>query len=553
MNCKIIFILLLLGISLVNGEILSSSAERTCQGQSCSLSLYSFTKFYKTQEVWTSINENILSQSCAVGFSYCVLNNLYQAQFKPMTTKVVQGQHSMTMVLESMGTSSSVVTQQPTVSVAGNQFVQENMFSNVTVRQTYLPEKLKEEVVLVSMPSLPAAQTLNIKYLFELSNGGSLRSGSVIIDPQNYSEAAPFVASGVDVAFNNQVVFILPQLVAEDSLGQVVAGSYALYGNGSHSFVDARFPYTWLSAAQYPVTIDPTIALNASNMTWNGYVQYNSTHYFRVDNPFVLKVGHFFRNVTTFIDDRYRSVLEFDTSTVPQSASIQKIDLTLFSTQAGTTGNNNISIHPLEKNNTQYTTENQSCLGNCNHYTDAGNGTLFVSKNTSAGFNTFNLDASITEFYTALQSRSWFSYGLTSHDGESQQVHGNQDARIASKDYPTPNNRPLLNITYILNPANESDGRIAIEVGINNTINTSIITNQQIYTANWSANTQTLTTFDKYTQRSNQSRAFNYVTSGESFTNLATWLNRLIIWENTTLTTDQITNQVQGIITNTTI
>ncbi len=552
-----VFYMVLFLLPIVSAQtILSSHADQTCHNNVCTATLYSFTKYYQSQGQWLPINENIQSQGCELGFTHCVLNNLYQAQFSNNEVKVVRGLNSVSIVPVSIGTSPSslFVFQNPSVVVHDNVLTYTTVFSNANVSYTYLPEKLKEELTLPSMPSLQPGSTLNFKSKLILPQNAQLLVGNDIVSALNFGEVNPYLtSSAINIVVNGEVGFSLPSPVAFDSDGGSVHSVYALYGNGSDTFIDIRTPYAWLVSAAYPVMIDPTIELNASKMTWNGYLHHNATHYFRTDNPLVLKVGRFFRNFSTVINDTYRSVLEFDTSTIPRDASIQKIDLLLYSTQAGTGGNNNLSIHPLEKNNTQYANENQSCFGNCNHYVDAGNGTFYTSKNTSSGFNLFNVDSSINDFTTTLQSQSWFSYGLVSHDGESQFVHGNQDARIAGKDYPFPSNRPVLNITYITNPANESDGRTAIETGINSTINTPITTDQQIYVVNWSSSTQTLNKFDKYTQKNNQSWAFNYVTAGESFTNIPSWLNRLIIWENNTLTTDQITSQVQGIIANTTI
>lgn len=512
----------------------SPFTETSCRQQTCTTTIYSYTKYYQESGVWIPINENIESENCLEGYTSCVNKNLYQAHFKPATVHVVTGEQSITLTVIGLGTTLTTPIQPSPIAISNNQY-QIRMFPNANVTYTYFPEFLKEEITLTS-PPVSAGEYLQIQYALELSPGST-------IDPLETS-------SLLKINHDGQTPFTLTPPFAQDATGALVYGQYTVYQNETPQILEMRFPYQWFTQATYPVIIDPTIVLNASNTTWNGYLHHNATHYFRYDNPFILKIGHFFRNTTTFINDTYRSIIEFDTSTIPKNASIQKIDLTTYSTQAGTVGNNNISIHPLEKNNTQYSTENQTCLGNCNHHADAGNGTLYTSKNTTAGYNTFNLDTSINEFTTALQTQSWFSYGLSSHDGESQHVHGNQDARIASKDYPTPNNRPFLNITYILNQANETQARTAIETAIQNTLGTQNQTNKQIYVVK---GTHSFNTFDMYTEKNNQSWTFNYITGTETFTNLPSLFRVLNVWENQTLTTTQITEQVTNFITNTTI
>ena len=524
-----------------------------CSQNNCTATLYPQVMYYQEYGIWIPIDENVGTENCLPGYSYCVDRNLYQAHFKPATTRVISGDNSITLTTLAIGTSSFVATQPYSLQVDNNQYHQINIFPNINITYTYLPEFLKEDITLGSPPAVSPDEFLKVKYAMELSPNGILHDGDTQVKPSAFLESNPYYADRVNVLFNDKIQFVLRQPFAQDANGEAVQGLYAMYGINDTTYIEMRFPYTWFTNATYPIIIDPTVVLNASNMSWNGYLQFNATHYFRTDNPSLLKVGRFFRNFSTIINDTYRSVLEFDTSMIPRNASIQKIELTLYSTQAGTGGNNNISIHSLEKNNTQYTTENQSCLGNCNHYIDTGNGTLYTSLITNAGFNIYNLDVSIAEFTTALQTRSWFSYGITSHDGESQYVHGNQDARIAGKSYTFPNNRPVLNITYITNPANETEGRLSIEEGIHRALSDTqaISSNKQIY-AVYSSGSHSFHSFDKYTDKDNQSWSFNYVTTGETFTNMLSLLRIVSIWENQTLASSQIVTQVENFITNTT-
>ncbi len=111
----------------------------------------------------------------------------------------------------------------------------------------------------------------------------------------------------------------------------------------------------------------------------------------------------------------------------------------------------------------------------------------------------------------------------------------------------TPNVR--LEIGFV--PASESDGRQAIEDGINSAIpGSDILTSHQLYVVNKSGS-QNKGLFDKMAIKNNQTWAFNYITSGESSTNIPSLLRTVNIWENQSLTKAQIRSQVETFINQT--
>lgn len=119
--------------------------------------------------------------------------------------------------------------------------------------------------------------------------------------------------------------------------------------------------------------------------------------------------------------------------------------------------------------------------------------------------------------------------------------------------------RLLTNPTFALGTeeqqdtdATESEGRAAIETGITNALGAgaAVYTDQQIY-IRYLNGTQSLGTFDKVASYGSQRWAFNYVTDGESFTNINSLGTTVNIWENQSLTTTQITNQVETFINST--
>lgn len=97
----------------------------------------------------------------------------------------------------------------------------------------------------------------------------------------------------------------------------------------------------------------------------------------------------------------------------------------------------------------------------------------------------------------------------------------------------------------------EQEAREAIEQGIENALPLApISTDQQIYLVDQDANHHR-GSFDKATRQGNQSWGFNYVASGEAFTDLPSLPPGLNIWENESLTSAEIELQVEGFINET--
>lgn len=99
--------------------------------------------------------------------------------------------------------------------------------------------------------------------------------------------------------------------------------------------------------------------------------------------------------------------------------------------------------------------------------------------------------------------------------------------------------------------ANESDGRNSIELGINDTIPTSSrYPDQWIYIINSSGH-QSFGKFDRVAVLGNQTWAFNYVTTGETATNMTNVSRTANIWESSGQSSSVIRTQVSNFITNT--
>ncbi len=116
----------------------------------------------------------------------------------------------------------------------------------------------------------------------------------------------------------------------------------------------------------------------------------------------------------------------------------------------------------------------------------------------------------------------------------------------------TTNEPQYTNITlFVLTSmiANESEGRNAIVEGINNTIPNAIIYTDLEVDVRYLNGTQAKGSFDKIAFNSTKRWAFNYITSGESFTNILSSSYKIFnVWENTSLSYGQIVEQVQSFI-----
>ncbi len=280
------------------------------------------------------------------------------------------------------------------------------------------------------------------------------------------------------------------------------------------------------------------------------FITINYPAYFRGGSPDPLIIGHEL-GITGSPDNIYRSVIQFDTSSIPTNAVIQKINLTLNVTTLGSAVNINISVHHMEKNNSAYDSGQNPCEGNCQFFTDMGNGTNYTNIIITTSQNILDVSNSSYDLQNQITAK-WIAYGLTSHLGESTTTGKIIPTTIASASDTVPSRRPYLTIQYII-VANETAGRNAIDLGINQSAlgpTNPRDTSQLIYVVGQTGN-QYRATFDKFTDRGNQTWIFNYITSGEAFTYVPPLFHVLNIWENTTLEETDITNQVMGFINNT--
>jgi hypothetical protein len=103
-----------------------------------------------------------------------------------------------------------------------------------------------------------------------------------------------------------------------------------------------------------------------------------------------------------------------------------------------------------------------------------------------------------------------------------------------------------LTYVYVPSTANESAARTAIETGINSALTSkTIYYDQRIYTY---TGTHNLGRFDLFVVSGNKRWGFNYITGNDTYTNIPSVGTTINIWENASLTEDQITSQVETLI-----
>ena len=392
--------------------------------------------------------------------------------------------------------------------VEGSILTYEDIIPNyVDLRYQYLPRILKEEIVIKQpIPNLPE-QDFDISFT---------KSGNAAFDvlPSTICDANDICQIIEHTITNDQIIITIPT-----------------------SFLSN--PET-----EYPVIIDPTITLDDSDEIWDGYVKNDSGTYTRI----LAKYSRVGRPNSTL---EYRGGIHWNISTIPDNSNIIDLNLSLYinvvTCHEGSCIDEvpNLRTRHMEGDETTYP---NNATGNEQFFDDMGNGTLYDAESIAIGF-TGHVDLlmyseAMSDFENSL-GEDEFSFGFRNSVLKTS-------IGISGKSWPTASKRPKLTVTY---GANETDSDDAIEQGINNSLvgpNNPIETDQQIYLLNETGG-HFLGTFDKSTVKNNQTWAFNYVTSSESFINMPSLFNILNVWENQSLTFDEIVSQVETFINNTII
>lgn len=493
------------------------SSERSCDSNNvCQVTVYSYEKYWLNSEGnWETIDTDFYDCSERETQRFCTKNYYFTiiADAEGTVRASYDGEEFSARMSTFLNRSLSF---EPLVE--GNRITYPNAAgSNVDLRYTYFPHKLKEEIIIKEPLSDLPAELLDITFTRAGDASFSIER-SYICDAAGYCEY-------IDSTITEETITV---------------------------HVPVRFLND--SSTEYPVVIDPTLTLNYSHIAWNGYIQYAEddlsdppeTGYTRFNNPDELKLSSPLTWEPAWKLKRHRSAIEWNLSSIPSGSVIYNATLLLTSKFPGHFGSEfyEINIHAMDRLNTDYADEIGACPdGNCLFYNDMGNGTLYnmTRRNNS---NTYRQDTFIlnavgrSAIESALSSNRIFGVGL--------RTDANDTVYIAPRDHvQNASQRPQLIIVY---GSNMTDSLNAIEQGINNSLPSNPIEeNKQIYVVNEHGQ-HFLGMFDHVTSRNNQTWAFHYVLPGGSFLGIPSLFKVLNIWENQSLSYSQIVSQVENFI-----
>ena len=550
-----------------------------CNDIVCEHIIYPYQKYYYTNEFWQELDENFYSTPCKSNHDFCATDNLYEMHMKLYADNTLPARFEYdNMILRFAPKSIAYSYQQEhqhlanikrsPAQVTDSKATYPAAFLNDwNLHFRYTPRAFKEELVIENKEALPDMTvsennkdvTLDVVFTFDMN-----AATKILVEGEQWNRKTPITTRNTITFTEGTSNFYLTPPFAYDSKRNGVKANYVLENKGEGYSLTIQVPYSWLinKSRTYPVVIDPTITLDDTNLNWDGDIDHDENTAcldppppggcgdpFRIGTDIQIYVGDFDNaqiGNNGFIT--YRGDLDWNLTSVPDRATIIDVNLTLEMTSQGT-GNDNLQFYHMHGGNTHYA-DNDS--GNWGFFYDAGNGTQYLNQTVSFGINTFNLTSSaqlVTDLQQLLSNGTdeW-SIGMKSE--ETRQTN-NADNRYASSEATGPATRPSLKITYKV-IANETEGRDAIEAGIMNILGnaTTINTDQQVYTRTV-ADVQQLASFDKFTLNGTKRWSINYITAGEEYANMTNLSNNVYFLEMTSLSTDEITAEVEAFINGT--
>lgn len=389
--------------------------ETICYGSVCETDIYSYERYWFENGKWVEIDESFSDCSVDGKLRYCT--NVYNfnviSDGDGRTSAFFDGKE-FTVTLDSfLGRNLEF-----NPSVSGNVLTYKNILPEVDLVYSYLPNMLKEEIVI----NKPIQNLPNEDFDIGFTKVG-------------------------DADFN------IRESIICDARGLCQNLEHMIRENG----ITIKIPIDFLNnkETEYPVVIDPTIELNSSSIIWNGYItkEYGlPSTYARINNPVnYIKLGNVLTSGGT---KTARGDIDWNVSLIPDGAVIHNLTLKLYATTAAVGSPNvMINITQLERDSISYPDNDTECFGNCHFWTDIHNGTVYyedVSFITNQPVE-IDLQSAIDDFEKSLSS-DVFSTGLIGHFAV------NKDVRIGSKDNTNSTRRPELTVVYsfVINTFNDS-------------------------------------------------------------------------------------------------
>ncbi len=207
--------LILLSTVVVSATEYGTNYEKDCIGEACTATVYSYQKYYQDNNQWKQINGRFSTENCEQGYEYCVDQNLYQMHIKNIygAPMISYGDTKVSFTLNSIG---NLALSAPSVSIKDNQAVYINLASGIDLKYTYLPRKIKEEII-VKDSTLFKDYTSDINIQFTLDphgkpiiqgnniiNIGDLYINDLVVYDEHDSMSIPFTLQ------NNTLTLSLP-------------------------------------------------------------------------------------------------------------------------------------------------------------------------------------------------------------------------------------------------------------------------------------------------------------------------------------------------------
>lgn len=324
-------------------------------------------------------------------------------------------------------------------------------------RYTAHPEKLVKEFVIDTLANLPnptvANPYLEIEFILSRSNGVTLYVNGQAWD----NSTRTTTASSIEFRLSNgTVAWKFEHPVATDSSAgeaSVCPGIFELRRQGANRYCTVRFPKSWVDAAVFPIFIDPT--LTAESSTGDGRVRGSGAN----DYPLARNTSDLYNTTATDIaigqqdnvptDGKFyvsRGYLKFDTSSIPDTATINQVNLRMVCTQDQSDTEFDLQI-------VKYDWSGQDPLSDANREA-AYDGALAAARDDAIWRN--SLDISINTQYTSGNlATAWINkagttyYALQSSlDYAGTEPTGLEILRIAMADHATASYRPTLIVDY---------------------------------------------------------------------------------------------------------
>src|SRR3989344_349720 len=507
-----VLFLLILGSFIASAQEVEkgSNYDTICDGATCTTTVYSYEKYFLRNETWEEIDENFFDCSTNEETKFCTKDYRFNivAKANGEVSAFRNGQEERFKLADFRNNSLRFAPV-----LRDGMLVYEDVIPNyVDIEYKFYPDKLKENIVL-KQPLPNVERDFDIKFL-RFGNAGFSMADFIICDSNDYCEELSYNNAGGEISLSVPREFLQNQRV------------------------------------KYPVYIDPTITLDYNSTFWNGYVTNrternesgNFTEYTRASNPpSNIKLG--LLSDSPNLTEHSRGAIEWNVSAIPDYSHVSGILLSVYSVVPGESiVNVSINFSQIEGGSEFYNNNKNECQGNCHFYIDMENGTLYTSTQIQTdSVGSITLQSAANDLEEALITDDIFKIGISSWSEYNQ-------TNIRSKDAPNPSNRPVLSVVY---GANSTDANSAIVEGIGNILpGNPIESGQKVYLVD--ENGQHYTgTFDKTTIFGNQSWVFNYVLPSESFIGMPSLFRVLNVWEEESLTYQEIVDEVGGFINST--